>query len=383
MLKRVVCNDKGYILGFTIVLVLLLTMAVGTTSTLLVLTNKSQKHVEQDNQAFYMAQSGLKMAEHKLLNLGQQPDEDYQYPDDLPWLESQEEYFQEGNAFKVWTKWEDSETLIVTSKGLSKDQERVLEMKVIISNSSIFPATGIVETKPGQPNYDPTYRWQHLAFEPPSDVTSEGLLNQGESLYGNHKYTGIELGNREVLTINGPADLFVDGNIEMKNGSKIVFQGTGKVRIFLTGNINCKNGSILDLNIPLELYLQGGSPQNLVFYNSFHGSAVSAQYFLIMATTEGYNDGDPQPFEPSFNNITINMKNKSYCAMGVFAPNSHVTFNGSPNHGERIFGSVVARMVTAGGHDATDYVEYDGSLGNIGYSNEYAEVLADSWREVE
>lgn len=392
-MKKYLENQGGYIFLLTMFLSIVLTMMVGTVCTLTLTNYKEQIHTRRNTQAFYIAESGLSMAKYTLCELSQMPGDNHEYPEEDPWLQSDSNDFAPGNYYQVWADGDSSTKLIITSKGIAENRERVLQIEArVISASPMFPR-GIVETLPERPyyygdedgadgdhdgddsDYEP-YRWNPYYFQPPTGLPSEGTLTGG-SISGNHKYSGIDLGNRDVLTINGPAEIFIDGDIGMGNGSTLVIQGSGEVIIYLTGDLDAKNGSSFDLNQPLTLSLQGEAVQNVSFNNSFTGNGATSKYFLIYSATDGYDT------EPAYNNIEINFKNKSNSVVGIFAPNSHVAFNGSSNFDERIVGSVVAREISAGGHDVADYIVYDESLESLGYSYSSVEIQEETWRETD
>ena len=232
---------------------------------------------------------------------------------------------------------------------------------VTVTRLSKFPYR-LVETLPGEEFYVPEYRWDAFAFTPPN-LANEGT-RYGGTISGNHKYSGIDLKNGNgkhdeddrdyddeerdyddhrdhdghrtdkngsSLTINGPADIYVDGDININHGTKLIIQG-GRVRIYLTGDLKAKNSSAIKFQNggQLELILKGGTSnsntQNLTFYNGFTANSDSAQNFLIEAATGGYV---APPGEPSYNFINIVMKNNSHLTAGIFAPNANMTFEGS------------------------------------------------------
>jgi len=383
-LKKNVANEDGFVLVFTVFLVLFLVIMIGIIGTYAMGAYKNQEQLINDNQAFFMAESGLNLAKSTMIeNLEDLPLTGCFYPGDEPWLTSSEYDFSNGNSFKVWVSWEDIDfgsIYKVVSKGTAQNKSRILTVKLKRQTGMFIrkESDKIIETTEQRLYFNDEYQWSPYPFTPPTALVSEGTLNSSRTITGDHRYSGINL-SKESLVINGPANLLIEGNITLKDSS-ITIQGSGSVNIYLTGNFDADNKSLLEVSQPLILNLKADPlyPQTINLSNTFHSTANSAKDFLIVAATDGYTDSPGT-------SINIDFKNKTCIRGGIFAPNAEVNMVGSES--PKIVGAIVAsKIYSTGGLQPADYVQYDPAIFDIPGVTEYSPTLTiepESWGEYE
>lgn len=342
-------DKQGFLLPTAIIFVVLIGLMITFSSSIYNYSFNKMLQERRSTQAYYLAEAGISMAEYKIRDEKNSPSNNYEYPHSQPWFKSSTSEFSVGNSYKVWATKDASCLSLFTiySKGESGNSSKVVS-RIIREKVATSPFTGgkLIETKPGETWYVPDYRWPEYKFAPPSGLTEHSVALTGGIISGNHKYPGISL-NKTTLTINGPANIHVTGNITLTK-STLVIGGTGPVNIYMAGaTISCNNQSTITTKQSVILNLNGATCTSVSFDNTFDGTAPSGSYFLIMVSTDGY------PPNPNVLNFTF--KNKANLDTMIFAPDSTIGFQGSTNF-ENITGRVVAYNATGTGKDPADFI---------------------------
>ncbi len=339
---------------------------------------RKQGWTNESNQAFYLAESGLKKAEYLVQEQDYvPPNQTTQQMDDEsnPWFSSATGEFPEG-GFKVWSQYVSNDVSTFTdvytfrSVGVVNKQKKILEEKVAISNQPMF-GKAVFETVPTSAYYDPTFRWDPLIFNPP---------------FGTPYQYSITVDHQEDYQLDASAhDLNVsvgDGGISLNSQSSLTIVGPNTVRIFLTGDFNADNKSkiVFQDNGKLELILKGQTStsldQTVTFQNqSTTEGSTGAADFLIASATIGWR------LNPDADKLTININQNAGLICEILAPNSKIDFSGSSQ--QRVFGVVVARTIETGGiNTAGDYVTYDPSLDAIRKNDFLLNISSGSWKVI-
>ncbi len=77
-------------------------------------------------------------------------------------------------------------------------------------------------------------------------ANSLGTIKTAGTLMTSGKYSGIQLGNGDVLKISKPITLWVTGNITLDNSARIEIEEGGSLTLFLGGDLLAKNGGTLN-----------------------------------------------------------------------------------------------------------------------------------------
>ncbi len=76
-----------------------------------------------------------------------------------------------------------------------------------------------------------------------SSSSSEGALNKNETITSSGKYSKIDLGNSEKLEIDGDVELYITGTIVLGNSAEIEILEDSSLTIYVDGDVEGKNGS--------------------------------------------------------------------------------------------------------------------------------------------
>jgi hypothetical protein len=134
----------------------------------------------------------------------------------------------------------------------------------------------------------------YLAYMP-----SGGIINNSTALSASGKFSGIDLGNADILTINGDVKLFVTGSVLLGNSSQIIINQDSSLILYLVGNLGGINSA------------------------GFTNWTQDASNLLIYAT----------------DNVTdFRFKNSSNWYGMIYAPNADVAVNNSGD----LYGTVIA-----------------------------------------
>ena len=172
-------------------------------------------------------------------------------------------------------------------------------------------------------------------------LSSGGDIENNATITTSGKYDSIDLGNNEVITIDGSVSLYITGDIELGNGAQlqIVNESTNpdaSLKLYIGGDYEGKNGSNMnnDTQNPRKLRVYGlNSCNQMVFKNSsdFYGT--------------------------------------------IYAPNTEVIFQNSAD----AYGSVVAGEFEQ--KNSADF-NYDASLRDEDKNNEGVRFVITRWKEL-
>jgi hypothetical protein len=109
---------------------------------------------------------------------------------------------------------------------------------------------------------------------------------------GSYQYDTINLGNGQVLTINGPTVLYVTGTTTLNNSAEIVVAEGGSLELYLGGNLVNQNSvgfsNLTDNSVNLKIYgLPGCTSMDLKAKSTLY-----AAVYAPSAAVNLYNTGD-------------------------------------------------------------------------------------------
>lgn len=125
-----------------------------------------------------------------------------------------------------------------------------------------------------------------------SSASSDGKINKDETVTTSGKYSEINLGNNETVTIDGNVELYVTGKITLGKNASIQVTDGSSLTIYAADNIESKNSSsfINDNSNPKSLQIMGlDSVKKIVLKNSGDMYAV---VYSPNANMEVKNSGD-------------------------------------------------------------------------------------------
>lgn len=171
-------------------------------------------------------------------------------------------------------------------------------------------------------------------------LPSGGTINNDTTLIASATYDGINLGNNETLTIDGPVSLYIVGDIILKNSAELqvvdeVANPDAHLVLYLGGNIEVKNS---------------GNINNL--------SADASNFQLYgLDTCE-----------------SISLKNASDLYGTIYAPNATVELDNSAN----LYGAIVANSFIQ--HNSAEF-NYDASLRDVNTTDWGVYFTIEDWSE--
>lgn len=148
---------------------------------------------------------------------------------------------------------------------------------------------------------------------------------------------------------------YICSKIDLKNGGTLNINAD--VELYVTGNIILKNGADihLDPNATLTIYLAGS-------FDGYYGA--------------GFNDGgDPRKlsiYGLNFNDIVI--KNSDAFCGTIYAPNADVHLYNSA----KVYGSVIAKNYK---QDNSAIFTYDARLRDVTIDDDFVRFVPTHWRE--
>ncbi len=172
------------------------------------------------------------------------------------------------------------------------------------------------------------------------DLTSLGTLIGGTTVTASAKYDSINVGNGEVITVDGPVVLYVIGDIILDNSAQILIvdpntNPNASLTLYLGGNIECKNGGTINNT--------SSDPQKLTIYG------------LDTSTS-------------------IVFKTNSIFYGAIYAPNADVQLNAYVEY----FGSCIAKSFL---QSVNANFHYDASLKNVSANDEGVRFVIKRWSE--
>lgn len=173
-----------------------------------------------------------------------------------------------------------------------------------------------------------------------SNLATAQTIKQSKTLPpGNYKFKGIDLSGDSVLTVTGPANIYLTGNLslDLTGQSKIVVtEGSGPVKFYVDGNISINGQGIVNsTKLPL----------NLIIF----GTGNSMQ--------------------------TISLGGSGSLYGAIYAPEAKITLKGVGTGG-MVFGSVVGKEVELSGSAA---IHYDEALGAL--RMQLGKFIVQSWKD--
>jgi hypothetical protein len=171
-------------------------------------------------------------------------------------------------------------------------------------------------------------------------LPSGGTINNDTTLIASATYDGINLGNNETLTIDGPVSLYIVGDIILKNSAELqvvdeVTNPDAYLILYLGGDIEVKNSG----NI-----------------NNLSADASSFQLYGLDSCQ------------------SISLKNASDLYGTIYAPNATVEMDNSAN----LYGAVVADSFIQ--HNSAEF-NYDASLRDVNTTNWGVYFIVEDWSE--
>ncbi len=110
-----------------------------------------------------------------------------------------------------------------------------------------------------------------------SDSPTSGEIKKKSTLTSSGKYSKIDLGNKETLVIEGNVELYVTGKVTLGNGSEILVTEGSSLSLYMDGDLEAKNGSSLNnlTEDPIKFKILGtSSSDEVVLKNSTNSYAV-------------------------------------------------------------------------------------------------------------
>ena len=161
----------------------------------------------------------------------------------------------------------------------------------------------------------------------PSSLASMGSLGKltGGSVTASGKYSKIDLGNKKILTIEGPVTLYVTGDVSLGNGAQIIVDNTtpnSSLTLYLGGNLssdkdsninnltqNPRNMEIFALDSCTKIILKNSS----AFYGAIYAPKAQvlsynsgATYGSVIADAFGLYNTGAFHYDVSLRNATVN-----------------------------------------------------------------------------
>ncbi len=169
-------------------------------------------------------------------------------------------------------------------------------------------------------------------------LPSQGTISGPTTITSSGRYDGINAGQGDIITIDGPVTLYLTGNLSLSNSAEIQINNANpdaSLTLYLAGDLYCKNGGALNnlTEDPTRLKLFGlDSCSNLSF-----------------ATTGTFYGG-------------------------IYAPNAMANFKSSVE----VYGAVAAQCFLQG--QAAGF-HYDASLKQCGADDPCTRITVKRWSE--
>lgn len=127
-----------------------------------------------------------------------------------------------------------------------------------------------------------------------ASLPSGGIINSNKTISSSAKYDKIDLGNSEIITINGEVSLYIIGDVILDNSAelRIINAKDASLTLFVGGNIEVKNGGVIN-NLSTDakkLIIYGlDSCESIVLKNGsdFYGAIYAPNADVVMM-----NSGD-------------------------------------------------------------------------------------------
>jgi hypothetical protein len=174
---------------------------------------------------------------------------------------------------------------------------------------------------------------EYLQDLPPGDS-----ITGNKTLYNSGRYDEVDLGNSKTITVQGPVEIYVTGDITLDNSSSIVIDESvqdSSLTVYLAGNLDSKNSCTINNNTEI--------PRNFKLYG------------LDTCTS-------------------LDFRNSSDFYGLIYAPCADVVFHNSVD----IYGSVIGKTIDL---KNSANVYYDASLRQTQDDDELVKLKIDRWSE--
>jgi len=164
---------------------------------------------------------------------------------------------------------------------------------------------------------------------------SLGTINDNTTISSSAKYSNIDLGNSETVTITGDVTLYITGDITLGNAAELQIADNASLTLYLGGNFEGKNASTVN-NLSMD-------PHKLKIYG------------LDSCTSIGF-------------------KNSSNLYGAIYAPNADVVMFNSAD----MYGAITAKSFDQRNSGAFNY---DVTLRDVSISDEAVYFTITNWHE--
>ena len=164
--------------------------------------------------------------------------------------------------------------------GMGGDPDAVITDHGATVNGSTFTLTQIYELPPV------------TVPESLESLPSLGTINENTTITTSARYSSIDLGNSETVTISGDITLYITGDIILGNSAELGIENDASLVLYLAGDFEGKNSSLVnnETQDPQKLTIYGlDSCETIQFKNStdFYGAIYAPNADVIM-----HNSGD-------------------------------------------------------------------------------------------
>jgi hypothetical protein len=354
-------GEVGYVLAGTLfVVAILVTLAAAVTTTAFT-SVRSARAWHDRVVAFYAADSGINEALYRLIELKHNP-ADFESASGL--LGDHESYsvsFQDLGGGR-WA---------VVSTGRAGSSTRRVRLEVRFVGEPLFPeGRAITETTPGRPYYVEGYEPPAVTFTfppvPPGAGPGEELEvrnnRSAEIGPGTYWYTGITVGNNSSLTVAGPAEIHVTGDVKFDNNAGLSVSGA--VTFYIHGGLTMGTNAQTALSGPTHFFVG----EHVWLGNNFTLTTQADARFTVTgnltldknAVLNWPQQASKLVFMLTTDRAhTVTLSNNAQAAAGIYAPTAAVTLENN----SRLKGAVVGSTVDLGNNSD---VTYDPSLEDVG-----------------
>ena len=158
------------------------------------------------------------------------------------------------------------------------------------------------------------------------DLPSQGTLNDCAVITGSGKYDSIDLGNHEVIVINGDVSLYITGDITLGNSAQLLVVNEGmnpnaSLTLYVGGNVEVKNGGAFNnlAQDPKKLSIVGVDDcEDIILKNStdFYGTIYAPDtrvemknsanaYGAVVADTFDQKNSATFYYDASLRDVTV------------------------------------------------------------------------------
>jgi hypothetical protein len=369
---KVFPGNSGYVFPLVLFIIIILVMLITTIYTLVLTNHKNTSYWSDKTKALYAAESGLNDALYRLFEKNDQPSE----------IESDPAIMGPEASYTVQFIPQGVNEIKIAARGTYNGVKNTASLTVYFEGgTTLFPQVAVgMDADPPDFDYYENYGYPEITFELPP--VPPGLTPEvfRETIGpGDHWFNQIDMANKERITINGPANIYVTDDFILSNISKLTVNGD--VNFYIAGNFLLDNNGQMDLRGTTNWYIDG----NVVFDNVTSLTQTDPAYFYItgnLRINQTADIGTEPAAELLFllttdTSHSVNIENVANVRAGVF----NVTGSVYVGNNAYVEGSLIGAQVDME-NNAT--VVYDESLagvnaGNIGIGGLW-HVKAGSWR---